>query len=279
MENKKYKLIAMDLDGTLLTDVKRVLKETYKDLNEAHQSFYLVGLTARTITSVEKVIKLDTFDYIICNNGADFYNCKTKELRCENAIDKEKIKNLLEDYKENIVAIDCCTPHYYYKSKFYIPFISFIKKYKSIDSISEDISRINLYIKNNNIDKIENDLKSKYKDFNIYKMQDSKTTSQRLIITKSGIDKELSLSKLLKQLKLKKEEAVFFGDGLNDISTLKSVGLGVAMKNALEEVKKASNTITEKNNNNNGVGYFIRCNLLNYKNPQICGKNKKGRRK
>ena len=47
----------------------------------------------------------------------------------------------------------------------------------------------------------------------------------------------------------------------------------------LEEVKKASNTITEKNNNNNGVGYFIRCNLLNYKNPQICGKNKKGRRK
>ena len=54
------------------------------------------------------------------------------------------------------------------------------------------------------------------------------------------------------------ENIIAFGDGLNDVDMLKKCGVGVAMKNALPEVKEQADYITSRTNNENGVVEFLK---------------------
>ncbi len=52
------------------------------------------------------------------------------------------------------------------------------------------------------------------------------------------------------------DEMIFFGDGLNDLEVISEVGLGVAMGNALDEIKDKSKEVTDSNNND-GIVKFL----------------------
>ena len=60
----------------------------------------------------------------------------------------------------------------------------------------------------------------------------------------NGIDKAASLDVLCKKLGIKQEETIAFGDGYNDLSLIEYCGYGVAMENAVDEVKERANYIT-----------------------------------
>ena len=68
-----------------------------------------------------------------------------------------------------------------------------------------------------------------------------------LELVPQGIDKALSLEVLLKEIGVKREEVIAMGDGYNDLSMIQFAGLGIAMGNAQEPVKKAANYITLSN--------------------------------
>lgn len=70
---------------------------------------------------------------------------------------------------------------------------------------------------------------------------------------KKGISKGNSLSKLGFDM----DEIIAFGDSVNDIDMLKSAGIGVAMGNALEEVKQVADYIT-KSNDEDGIYYALK---------------------
>ena len=76
-----------------------------------------------------------------------------------------------------------------------------------------------------------------------------------------GIDKARSLAVLLEKLNMKKEEMVAIGDGYNDLSMIKFAGLGVAMGNAQEPVKKAADYIT-LSNDEDGVAEAVEKAIL-----------------
>ena len=69
-----------------------------------------------------------------------------------------------------------------------------------------------------------------------------------LEIVPRGIDKARSLERVLHQYSLRREELIAFGDGFNDISMLQYAGIGVAMGNADERVKRAADRIAPSNN-------------------------------
>ena len=71
------------------------------------------------------------------------------------------------------------------------------------------------------------------------------------------IDKAASLDVLCKKLGIKQEETVAFGDGYNDLSLIEYCGYGVAMENAVDEVKERANYIT-LSNNDNGIAYCLK---------------------
>ena len=65
--------------------------------------------------------------------------------------------------------------------------------------------------------------------------------------TAQGIDKAKALDAVLKPMGYKQEEMIAFGDGQNDASMVKYAGLGVAMANAVDELKEISQYITGSN--------------------------------
>ena len=62
----------------------------------------------------------------------------------------------------------------------------------------------------------------------------------------------------IEKMGISREEAAVFGDGLNDVVMIENVGFGVAMKNALDEVKNKANDITLDDNNNDGVVNYLK---------------------
>lgn len=63
-------------------------------------------------------------------------------------------------------------------------------------------------------------------------------------------------------------EMIFFGNGLNDLEVIDGVGLGVAMGNALDEIKDKSKEVTETNNND-GIVKFLEEKLNSQKVKKI----------
>ena len=260
----KYKLIGVDFDGTLLTDNKEVSNKTIKSLKNARkQGIIIVAVTGRTIESVKNVININLFDYLILNNGSTIYSTKNKEKIFDNYIDKEYAKDITNILEDSSNKIDYCTFENYYTYKADVPEnIKFIIKVNSIEEVKDNISKMNIFINKDYIlnDKI-NEISKYQEELKIIIMQDSDSEKQWIVITPKGISKKKALENLGEYLNIDMDDMIFFGDGLNDIEAISSVGMGIAMGNALEIVKENSKDIT-KSNNDNGIAYYINRNIL-----------------
>jgi len=254
----KYKLIATDFDGTLLDDNKKVSSENIKILKQCRENNYIiVGITGRTLGSVKKDINVELFDYLILNNGSCLYEVSTRELTYLNKIDRNtaiQITSLTEDLVDKI---DYCSAinYYTYKSRT-TSSLDFIINIESIKEVKESIAKINIFIKpDNDLDTICQKITQKY-NVNSFIMQDSNNETKLLTINPKNINKKETLKKLGIKLGIIREEMIFFGDGLNDVEIIEWVGCGVAMENALYEVKKRATYIT-LSNNNSGISKFL----------------------
>ena len=99
-------------------------------------------------------------------------------------------------------------------------------------------------------------INQKYEDLDCFIMKDSDNDYRWLVILPKNVSKLSTLTELGNILDVKKEEMVFFGDGPNDIEVISSVGVGVAMDNAIKEVKEKAKYVT-LSNNNCGVSHFL----------------------
>jgi hydroxymethylpyrimidine pyrophosphatase-like HAD family hydrolase len=78
-----------------------------------------------------------------------------------------------------------------------------------------------------------------------------------LEVKRRGISKATGLKYVRKFFKLKRKEIAGIGDFYNDVEFLKSVGVSVAMKNAVAEVKFNADYVTTKTNDEDGVAEFL----------------------
>ena len=260
-DKMNYKLIAMDFDGTLLRDDKTISENTknilklYKDLG-----YLIVGVTARTLKSAKDVIPLDIFNYLIINNGVSIYNVDSNEMIYQGNIDKDTAKAITEEIESFCEQIDYVTDNMYY---IYInkknSNLDFIRDISSIEEIDEPVARMNAFLKD--IDKVKDYyelISTKYDNVNCFIMQDSDSINKWLVINPKGVNKANTLNELGKIENISLDEMIFFGDGLNDLEVIAEVGLGVAMGNALEEIKEKAREVTETNNEDGIVKFLDR---------------------
>ena len=259
-----YKAIFLDLDGTLLDDNKNISEVNKKAIKQAQSKGAIVCLcTGRQIDITKKFKEIAGTDkYVIASNGAIIYDCERNEelfsLKladdiCKKVYEYSIGKNILlrfdtryarylndinravtteieleEDFdeflnKNTVLQISVCSPNLEY-----------------IDEIID-------YIEKNRSDvKIENKFIAPIKDEKLWAIN----------IINSSVSKGNAINGLCKFLKIDTNDVIAMGDDLNDISMMKTVGLGVAMGNAKEEVKKHAKEIT-KTNNENGVAELI----------------------
>jgi len=255
----KYKLIAMDFDGTLLNKERKVtLKTKEAILKKKTENYKIIGVTARALESAKTIGDISFFDYLILNNGSYIYNTLTKEGKYINYIFKEEAKEITEQLDEASNQIDYCsgTQYYIYKNQ-NKENPHFIKSINNIEEVKEEIAKMNIYLKEpEKIEYYKDVLTERFQNISCFIMQDSTDTKKWLVLTPKEINKRKTLQKLGKDLKIDLEEMIFFGDGTNDIEVIKAVGCGVAMGNALEEVKQEADYITESNNED-GIASFL----------------------
>ena len=263
---KKYKMIAIDIDGTLVNEDKIILPETMEAIKKAHENgVEIVIATGRSYPAAKQYYEQFDFDLpLILYNGSCVRRSKSEEVLLNKTFPThlaQYIFKVINDqnavccfWKNDKLYFNINNEYAYYYEK-----ITGIKPYFIDDYANVDLSEINKFIWFNLPDKheeVKNVFLSKIEGINYF-------TSQKhmLEIVPLGISKGDSLKSLSEKLGIDKDEVIAVGDDENDISMIKFAGLGVAMQNAKENVKNVADYITDSNQKN-GVGKVINKFLL-----------------
>lgn len=260
---KDKKMIVVDLDGTLLTMNKECTKRTQKYLKRLKDLGYIVVIaTGRVLRSAVGVTNGAKFaNYVIASSGAVIYDMDRARVVSSSNIKLDIIKEMCSSCDSNdITCINLCDLFYHYKYMNNHDHLSFCEKnIGNIDSFFRECSNIvnvTIHVKDN---RLVNKYCDKFKKYGLelLVMQDSFGTEKSLEIFNSGISKYSAVKVIMNLENINNDNVIAFGDGLNDVDMVKLSGIGVAMGNALNDVKDVSDYVTISHNED-GVVYFLK---------------------
>ncbi len=266
-----FKLLAIDLDGTLLKNDKTISKVTYEAIQRARKKGVKVVLaTGRPIKGISRYIeKLDLLDEDDCSvafNGAAVQFNKTGKLIYEQNMEIEDIKYLYKLSKGlgvNIHALtpnECITPKISEYSLLEAEINKIPLKVVDFDNLDPDtnIVKIMMIDKEEILSKTVEQLPEEvYEKYSVLRSE-----PYFLEFLNKEVNKEQGVKKLAEGFGIKKEEVICIGDAGNDIHMIQYAGLGVAMENAMVEVKRIADYIT-LTNEEDGVAHIIEKFILN----------------
>lgn len=242
MKHTNIKMIVTDLDGTLLKDDKSISTYTENVIKQLRdRGILFVVATARPIRAVKTFLPWVNFDAAIFHNGAVVMDHETilKELGIKNP---SKIVNaILDDNPDYKIAVESNDVMYSnFNAGEIWPGIDYIKTsdFKELEHFYAE----KIIVDAHSVEEMNKLMK--YMDDDLYMLP-----SENRIITIHNIQssKINGIKILAERYDISLDQIVTFGDDYNDIDMLRSCGMGVAVENALPEVKKAAREITESN--------------------------------
>ncbi|AGR41833.1 Cof-type HAD-IIB family hydrolase [Spiroplasma diminutum] len=268
------KLIALDIDGTLVKRKNIVSKINIKAITEARKKGIKICIaTGRNITRAKKVAKAIGIDvnqeYLISlNGGATFkYDENAKPILIEEHLfTLEDFKLIYDNAKENNLSSFSYAkdPNIAYVLKKDL-FTYVLKKYSHRKLVKYDRNKIKdtsykivVYGKPKGISNLKEALKEK--EFEMFSWS-YVPHSSNIEINPKGVDKLYSLQNIAKKYNIKPEEIMYFGDSDNDKRAIEWVGQGIAMGNSKKHLKELAKDAT-KTNKRHGVGYWIKKEVL-----------------
>ncbi|MPQ44416.1 sugar-phosphatase [Clostridium tarantellae] len=266
-----YKLIAIDMDGTLLRADKTISDKTKKALKEAKEhGVHVVLATGRPVDGVTRYLEelnLTTdHDYVLSFNGAIVRNVGTREIICRDVLkgsDLHKLYNISKDLGVNI--------HAFSTKGLITPIMSkYTEVEATINNIKVDIVDFNTITNEEDIIKVMMIDEPEVLDAAIKKLPKElyekytvvKSTPYFLEFLSKTSNKGEGVRELIEHLGIKREEVIAIGDAGNDAHMIEYAGLGVAMGNAFEDIKEMADFVT-KSNEEDGVAYVVEKFILN----------------
>ncbi len=251
-----YKLVVLDIDGTLVTSEKKVTQKTkdyIKKASELGVKFAIAsGRTPYGVLPVAKEINLQEIGgYVLAFNGGACLNCETMETLYENYIDKSELKGLYEfGVKNNIPLMT------YNKDVLYTPnemtkyidmesslnHLTVHKTENFLDEATFDFPKVIFTDDGDKLGAFVDEAIETFPQFEVFRSEPF-----FLEICPKGIHKATGIKNIIEILGIKQEEVIAIGDGYNDITMIEFAGLGVAMDNAQQAVKDVANYITLSN--------------------------------
>ena len=256
----KIKLVASDLDGTLLNKNKEITPRLFEALEKLNEiGVYFVPSTGRPFGTVPQAIKeLPFLKYVITSNGATIYDAEKKENIIENYLTPEAVDAVIKIARElpilveyfiegkayiaksvydDLTPYDLTESHTKYVLNSRTPVEDFWGEMKRNDSVLENI---NLVFKDMDMRKqVWDELKA------TGLASVTAATTKNIEITSLYATKAKALEKLCDVLGFTRENVLAMGDGDNDMPMIQFAGIGVAMANGEEHIKAAADIIAD----------------------------------
>ena len=274
---KAIKLVALDLDGTLLRPDKSISSENKEAITEAVQDGVQVVVSTVRPYCVLPLKEMEEIGirYAITANGAGIYCIPQKECLYSNCMDNQLSVELVERLDQMDIHMDLFVEgDSYSDEKLYdkvalLPIPKPMQAY--IQSSRSFVKNLPQFLRDNNlqIQKITMNFyqgeDGTYLDYeNVLHMASADERLEvvsggyhNLEITKKGATKGKGLHILADLLNIPMEQTMACGDTQNDLDIIQAAAIGVAMGNATEEVKQAADFVT-LSNEEDGVAFAIR---------------------
>lgn len=275
-----YKLVAVDLDGTMLNQYGVVTENTKKVIKETIQKgIDVIIASGRPIDSVKSIAKeIGSENYFIAGNGALIYDIQKDEIIYDKFLPKDKVLEIIKICEENSICYNVYTDQTILATAFKYNVLYYqkenLKKEENKQTKISIIENIYEYVKNKKEDKflkitICDDNQTVFQSI-IRKLQkiegievldvshmSRKTikqgTEEKVIeyyyteISVKNVDKWEAIDYLRQKLNIAKEEVMAIGDNVNDKKMIQEAGMGVAMEGSTPFVIEVADYITASN--------------------------------
>ena len=258
----RIKMIGLDLDGTLLTDKKELTVRTKNTIRAALEKGVVVLVaTGRPLTGIpEEIRNFPGMRYALTSNGARVIDVQEGRVIDEHLLDTELAEKALEICSKYDTLQEA-----YFDGKSYAPLDKkdYIEKYHKNPNMWEYMRKTRIWVDDvmglvrgsrRGLDKIQALFADMGERLEAWRelsalggLELVGSLGYNIEINAAGVNKGTGLVNLGRLLGIRREEIMACGDGDNDLLMLKEVGFGVAMANAVEQVKEAADYITLSN--------------------------------
>lgn len=256
---REYKIIAFDMDGTLLDSAKRITEESLEAINKAKEKGKIIAIsTGRNFVELESYFDiLKDVDYIIGISGGLIMDLKKREFIYRKPMDMDVVKELFARTKnddamihihsdKSIVQTDKVSNMAKYSMGVYQNLFNEITlKTDNIASFCIEnetpVYKFNFYCQN---PEQREEIKSRVSDLD---MTIAFAETASLECSAKGISKGAGLKYIANLCNVSIEDTIAVGDADNDIEILKTAGLSIAMGNSNDNIKAMADVIVADN--------------------------------
>lgn len=276
-----YKLVAIDLDGTMLNSYGIVTENTKNIIQKTIQKgIEVIIASGRPIDSTKAIAReIKSESYFIAGNGALIYDIKNNKVIYEKYMNKKKVLEIIKLCEENSISYNVYTDKtilaktleynvlYYHKEN--------LKKEESKKTNINIVKDMYEYVQQMNEEKflkvticdnnqsVFNAIMRKLRKIEEIEVLDVAHMSRKTIkqgteeflieyyyteISLKNVDKWNAIEYLIQNLGIKREEVIAIGDNVNDKKMIENAGLGITMKGSTPSVTIVADYITDSNN-------------------------------
>ena len=290
-----YKLVAVDLDGTMLNSYGMVTDNTKNVIKKViSNGTDVIIASGRPIDSIKTIAKeIGSENYFIAGNGALIYDIKNDEVIYEKFMTKEKVLEVIKICEENSISYNLYT-----ESTIIAKSLKFNVLYYQKENLKkEESKRTNITIVDDIYSYVQNlenprflkitvcddnkfvfqSIIRKLRKVNNIEVLDVLHMSRKMIrqgtedipieyyyteISLKDVDKWNAIEYLIEKLNIKKDEVIAIGDNVNDKIMIENAGLGVVMGGSTPVVTEIADFVTNSNNDE-GVANCLKKFCLN----------------
>lgn len=262
MNDKKIKMVALDLDGTTLNEDKRISPRTVEDFRLAmEKGVHIVVSTGRTFQSLpEQLYSIEGLEFAVNSNGAHITELATKKTIYENYLSPQAVEAVVCVLRETGLSVET-----FVDGKAYIDRREFeeVRDYGStyrdaeyilstrnpVDGIFDYILAHRERIENISVNYPFLEDKPKWQALlgSIEGITLTSSFSHNFEIGGASTSKAEALRFLMKRLGIRPDQLMACGDSPNDAEMIRLAAVGVVMGNASEEMKKIGDYVTATN--------------------------------
>lgn len=253
------KILALDMDGTALNDNGVLTTEVIQAINLARKNNCIVCfVTGRRDIDIAPIQEqCNSVDYLLMNNGSKIIDVKQKKVWFNKLIDCETVKKLTTYCVENNILL-YVTAGLFWAVNFMTEGVKHyslsLKSQPGIYHSYEDLplESIDGFMVTNSGAHVAEFIKQH--KMPLYCLQSEPNCID--IIT-AGAGKWEAIELLARELKVEHRNVIAVGNYNNDMDMIERAGVGIAVANALEEVKEVADYVTDLDNNHNAIGEIV----------------------